>query len=339
MALAHGPGVMALALLLTLTAVHAAPGAVDTQELAAVRRQLLQLVNDARAKANLPALTVDPLLGEQAQRHCDAIAGGRTPFSHEGYAERFAAIRTANPTVTSMGENIGFQDAAARDKAAAMVGLWMRSASHKKNILGDFALTGMGVAAGADGRVYAVQIFCAGTPTANAKKAMESYTDESALERDIIDLVNQYRASKKLRPLAPDGTLRRLALQHTAGMASGKVRLSHDGFRDRFAELRKANPLAAAMGENVATNFPGPNAARSTVQNWINSPEHRKNMEGPEFSLTGVGVKVAKSGTIYFTQLFAKVMPAPPPPESTAEQQPPPENRPARRPRIRVTPY
>ncbi|MEZ0298155.1 MAG: CAP domain-containing protein, partial [Candidatus Methylacidiphilales bacterium] len=278
----------------------------DPQELAAIRRQVLQLVNDTRILNKLAPLSPDPILGREAQKHTDTmVAGGSGPgggsaFSHEGYAERFAAIRAENPTVTSMGENIGFQDSGARDKAEAMVSLWMRSPSHKKNILGDFTITGLGIGTADDGRLYMTQIFCSGTNSANAKKAMETYTNEGALERDIINMVNSYRVSKKLKPLANDPDLRRLALGHSTDMATGKVKVSHDGFKGRFDSLRKANPLAAAMGENVATNFPGPNAARETVQNWINSPDHRKNMEGAEFSLTGVGVKVSKSGTIYF---------------------------------------
>src|ERR1043165_2371809 len=85
--------------------------------------------------------------------------------------------------------------------------------------------------------------------------------------------------------------------------------------------MRRANDRVASMGENVATNFPGPASARDTVKNWINSPEHRKNMEGTEFSLTGVGVRVGKNGTIYFTQLFAKLGPPPPPPAPPEAQQ------------------
>jgi uncharacterized protein YkwD len=297
----------------------------DPQELASLRRQLLQQINETRTANKLAPLAPDPVLGREAQKHSDTMAagssgpGGGSAFSHDGYAERFAAIRAENLTVTSMGENIGFQDGTAKEKASAMVSLWMRSPSHKKNILGEFTITGVGVSVADDGKIYVTQIFCSGASSANAKKAMETYTDEAVLERDIFELVNRYRISKKLSPLVSDPEVQRLAQGHSSNMASGKVKFSHDGFKGRFDSLRKVNPLVAAMGENVATNFPGANSARNTVQNWIESPEHRKNMEGAEFTHTGVGVKVSKSGTIYFTQIFAKVLPPAPP-----EPQPPP---------------
>jgi uncharacterized protein YkwD len=36
---------------------------------------------------------------------------------------------------------------------------------------------------------------------------------------------------------------------------------------------------------------------------WLNSPGHRKNIEGP-YNLTGIAMAKAKDGTMYFTQIF-----------------------------------
>jgi uncharacterized protein YkwD len=44
--------------------------------------------------------------------------------------------------------------------------------------------------------------------------------------------------------------------------------------------------------------------AHKTVQGWMNSPGHRKNILTPHWQNEGIGISVAPDGAVYFTQNF-----------------------------------
>ena len=50
----------------------------------------------------------------------------------------------------------------------------------------------------------------------------------------------------------------------------------------------------------IAKDYPD---ATTALENWLESPNHRKTIEG-EFTHTAVSVKKDSSGKFYFTQLF-----------------------------------
>lgn len=119
---------------------------------------------------------------------------------------------------------------------------------------------------------------------------------------EIYNLVNKYRVKKGLRSLTMNEAICREAAKHSRNMANGTVSFGHDGFNDRFKKLTAAIPGANAMGENVAYSM---GDAEHVVDNWLNSPPHKKNIEG-DYDLTGVGIAVSSSGQVYYTQIFIK---------------------------------
>lgn len=84
--------------------------------------------------------------------------------------------------------------------------------------------------------------------------------------------------------------------------------MGHDGFQDRIAKLRAKTPIAAAA-ENIAASNGIRDVAGSAVSGWAASPGHRKNM-ADIFTETGVGVAVARNGTVYVTQIYLTPAPA-----------------------------
>jgi uncharacterized protein YkwD len=126
----------------------------------------------------------------------------------------------------------------------------------------------------------------------------------STLEREIHSRVNEYRASRGLPPLTFDVRVAEIARSHSAAMASGRRPFSHEGFEQRTQAVLAVIPSARAFAENVAYDSrTGPRLAELVVQGWIQSSEHRENLEGP-YQITGIGVAVAPNGWRYFTQLF-----------------------------------
>jgi uncharacterized protein YkwD len=118
--------------------------------------------------------------------------------------------------------------------------------------------------------------------------------------------VNEFRRDHGLKPLTLDPTISAQAREHSADMARSGSTISHRGFNKRLENIRKQIPYRAAA-ENVGSVVGYENPARAAVEDWKNSPEHRKNMLG-NFSLTGIGIAQSKDGGYFFTQIFLQPM-------------------------------
>ncbi|WP_153797132.1 CAP domain-containing protein [Foetidibacter luteolus] len=124
----------------------------------------------------------------------------------------------------------------------------------------------------------------------------------SGMEAEILDNINQYRASigKPAMKNAPAASAE--AAKHSASMASKSSGFGHAGFKIRITNItRQIGPVSAAA-ENVAY---GKLTAREVVDGWIKSPGHKKNIEGV-YTLSGIGLAKNDKGVIFFTQIFLK---------------------------------
>jgi uncharacterized protein YkwD len=121
------------------------------------------------------------------------------------------------------------------------------------------------------------------------------------METEILQYVNDDRRQHNLKLLQLNDMESSLAFKHSQDMAAGKVKFGHDGFNSRARAIQKALG-GIEIGENVAS---GPMTAREVVDGWLNSPGHKKNIEG-NFILTGIGYARNKKGDIYFTQIFSR---------------------------------
>lgn len=127
-------------------------------------------------------------------------------------------------------------------------------------------------------------------------------SSEQGAIQEIHRLVNEHRIKKGLKPLEMNDDINKEALKHSKNMASGRVGFGHGGFKDRSNKLMNAIKGANASGENV--EYTTGNAAE-VVDNWLHSPNHKKNIEG-NFTLTGIGMARASDGQVYYTQIFIK---------------------------------
>jgi uncharacterized protein YkwD len=148
-----------------------------------------------------------------------------------------------------------------------------------------------------------------GKPTTSEKKVVVTPSTPivdanlaPGLERDVFDLVNEYRKSKKLAPLQTNAAIEYQARRHSMDMGTHRIPFSHQGLSFRIKYITEKVPGVTTVGENVAF---GNLSARAVVTGWTKSPEHRKNMEG-NFKYTGIGVTRNMQNQIYFTQIFAK---------------------------------
>ena len=107
-----------------------------------VEQQVLQIVNQERAKAGLPELAMNWELQRTARtKSCDMAAKGY--FSHQSptYGSPFDMMKAFGISYRTAGENI----AKGQRTAAEVMQSWMNSSGHRANILKrDFTHIGVG---------------------------------------------------------------------------------------------------------------------------------------------------------------------------------------------------
>ncbi len=155
-------------------------------------------------------------------------------------------------------------------------------------------------------------------------------TNRPDLASQVVELVNQHRATKGLGALSVSSPLQ-------ASSTWKSLHLAHYGY---FAHDDPAPPVARSAstragdcgysgsrwGENIAYGYSSPQAV---MGGWLGSSGHRANIENGSFTTIGVGVATNGGGTLYWTQNFgddAASSPTPPPPPASP---PPPPASPA----------
>lgn len=122
-----------------------------------LEQAVLTQINEYRASRKLPPLSLETSISIQARAHSQAMASGRTPFSHNGFQQRVQAIARTIP-YSSAAENVAYNQGYS-DPARQAVQGWLKSTGHRQNIEGAFDLTGIGIAQNAKGEYYFTQIF------------------------------------------------------------------------------------------------------------------------------------------------------------------------------------
>ena len=148
-----------------------------------------------------------------------------------------------------------------------------------------------------------ISVVGCGSSQPNQQTEAQAWDSETA-SRELFARANDARANKKLPGLSWNENLAALAQDHARKMAA-KERLSHDGFQRRFDALRQSVPVSR-LTENVAMGKGYANPAATTVQMWIDSPGHRRNLYDRNVAITGVGFAISESGKFYYAQLYGR---------------------------------
>src|SRR5262247_3013736 len=103
-----------------------------------------ELVNAHRTAVGLAPLNYSTRVTEIARRHSEDMAAGRVPLGHEGLQARAREVAQAIG-LSGLAENVCFNDDAEGATARTAVAWWLGSAGHRKNLEGDYDLTGVGI--------------------------------------------------------------------------------------------------------------------------------------------------------------------------------------------------
>jgi uncharacterized protein YkwD len=138
----------------------------------------------------------------------------------------------------------------------------------------------------------------AAPPAANASGNCDvSDTSVDAEEQAFLQLINGYRASSGLGPLALDASLTRSATWMANDLA-GRSTFAHNDSLGRTPWVRMPDcGVQWPGGENLAAG-PDYSSARTALNAWIGSPSHRDVMLTGDFKSIGIA-RVYREGSQY----------------------------------------
>ncbi|MEP6703264.1 MAG: CAP domain-containing protein [Acidobacteriota bacterium] len=139
------------------------------------------------------------------------------------------------------------------------------------------------------------------------KKSDNDKTRRAAsIEKEVFLLINAERAKNGLPDLEWNESLATVARLHSEDMASAKF-FGHRGSDGSMVDERADRMGLGAwrsIGENIAYMRGLDEPARLAVEKWLESTAHRKNLLGPTWKESAVGVVLTEDGTYYLTEVF-----------------------------------
>jgi uncharacterized protein YkwD/stress response protein SCP2 len=270
---------------MTLPGTAAAPPGVPDPD------AFLDAVNSARAAAGAAPVRFDPRLTAAARDHAAAMAGAGalSVQTRDGVSVYQRVIAAGYPYLT-VGEHLVSGPRTAREFAA-----YCLETDGARRTLCDAAYADVGLArstGGPSGDGYWTALWAGPlTPDGLARTVAE-----------VVDLTNRRRTGAGLRPLAADPRLTAAAQAHSADMVARDfyAHTDPDGGRP-WDRTGAAGAPHRAVGENIAC---GQRSPADVVEGWMNSPGHRANILGPDFTHIGVGLAGGGRAGTYWTQVF-----------------------------------
>lgn len=175
---------------------------------------------------------------------------------------------------------------------------------------------GTGVPA-VDQNANAVSDWVESAPDKAQKWTSQSPMNESAVETEVIERINDIRSSEGANVLRVDSQANWAAAQHARDMAE-KDYLSH---KSRDGETVEERYSFCAAGENIAQTWANKyvekrdgdeiyrtesELAAALVEDWMNSRGHRKNILDQRYRSTGVAVAIRDDGKVFAVQAFCQ---------------------------------
>ncbi|TAL66483.1 MAG: CAP domain-containing protein [Legionella sp.] len=131
--------------------IQPAQAASDTE----IQNAILMHINQYRQQHGLGKLTMNAAMVKEARQHSADMASHRMGFGHKYFNQRINRLHKKIKNSGAGAENVAYNYKDAQD----VVKNWLRSPGHKRNIDGNYNLTGIGVVHDSHGKLYFTQIF------------------------------------------------------------------------------------------------------------------------------------------------------------------------------------
>ncbi|MDR3443216.1 MAG: CAP domain-containing protein [Legionella sp.] len=145
--------ILLVSLILSLLPYAYATAAVESDT--AIQNEILVHINAYRQHRGLSKLTMDNRIVQQAKQHSIDMATHRMSFGHKHFEKRIATLHSQIKNSGAGAENVAYNYKNAR----IVVEQWIRSSGHQRNIVGNYNLTGIGIARDKQGKIYFTQMF------------------------------------------------------------------------------------------------------------------------------------------------------------------------------------
>jgi uncharacterized protein YkwD len=250
-----------------------------------IARELLEHHNRIRLEHDLPPLVINPKLTDAAREQVSGmIELGK--IRHKGVDGSSPADRVRRQGVDYI--NVGENVAAGQETTAEVMGGWMDSPGHRKNILGDFEQMGASRVEDNDGRPYWCVVFATPLPRLEPARAAA----------ELASLINELRSNESLPPLQPDEAMMGVARDHARAMAeAGSINPPDASIVDA---INQAGISYRRVSTAVASGSPGP---AEVLDSLSDNPQRRRDLLG-EFDRIGVGYALGDDGRPYWSLIL-----------------------------------
>lgn len=119
------------------------------------QKQILYYVNAYRLQHHLAPLKLVNIISNEATKHSRDMASHVMPFGHNEFNGRIKRLYQQIRECNGGAENVAYY----KLDAKKLVEQWIASPGHRRNIMGPYNLTGIGIAHGKKGWAYYTQIF------------------------------------------------------------------------------------------------------------------------------------------------------------------------------------
>jgi len=118
-----------------------------------------------------------------------------------------------------------------------------------------------------------------------ASTAFATRSTVSPVESALLSDINQTRIAHGLQPLSIDPTLVQAARSHSLDMLRRNY-FAHGSLASRMLSFHAHGPV---VGENIAWGGGSHVAPATVIREWLESPDHRRNLLRPGFRRIGIG--------------------------------------------------
>lgn len=150
-----------------IQSVYAEKSTIGANDDTNIQNSILVYVNQYRQQHGLHPFKMDSRISKEAKKHSIDMATHSMPFGHKYFMSRMDRLHSQIKNTGAGAENVAYNYKDAQD----VVKNWLKSPGHKRNIDGNYDLTGIGIARDQKGKIYFTQIFLK-TGAASSKYAV-----------------------------------------------------------------------------------------------------------------------------------------------------------------------
>lgn len=261
-------------------------------------QSLLAEINQERAQAGLPLLSLNAALMAAAQSHATDMAE-RNFFSPQGSdgSTTETRVAAAGYRQAPIAENIGVS----RADASQIVHKWLHSPGYRSNLLNpDYQVAGVGYAynpASDFGHYWTLVL----GPSPTAAPSVAQRLDE------LLTLVNQARQQACVSPLQTQRALTTVAQTEADAIAATRPAAAPSGLQTQLAQLQYPVTQVTALS---ATDAATATAIFAQWQQQAASQQHDNPLLSPSYTQLGFGVSAGGDRSSWTIVLAAPATPA-----------------------------